>query len=457
FVNTCSIREKAARRVVGHLKRLRCVKKKNPSLILGVGGCVAEQEGRALIEEVPWLSLVVGPGRLEEIPDLLETMTAASPPVVLAGQAEPPEIKPGESQVAVSAGFSSSASPGSLEGSSERASLSSSMSSSMNPSWDPEAEGPLSGAAKPKDSLGEEDFFPVKAPVSSFLTIMRGCDNYCAYCVVPYLRGRENSRPIAEIVAEAAGLIKRGAREITLLGQNVNSYGRPGGRDFVKLLREVGTLPGLERLRFTTSHPKDFPPELVRLFGDLPTLCEHLHLPLQAGSDKILKAMGRRYGKARYLELVESLREAKPNLALTTDIIVGFPGEAEEDFAETLDVLSKVRFDSIYSFKYSDRPMTKANSLSGKIDESEKSRRLDLVQTLQREITLEKHRSYQGQEVEVLIERLGRNLGQLRGHTRDFKTVNFDGSYKLIGRLARVEIDEGWPACLLGRMVGEPY
>jgi tRNA-2-methylthio-N6-dimethylallyladenosine synthase len=395
FVNTCSIREKAAKRVVGHLKRLRSVKRLNPSLILGVGGCVAEQEGRALIDEVPWLSLVVGPGRLIEIPDLLETMTAASPPVVLAGQADEAD----------------------------------------------RASAPAVSA---------------KVPVSSFLTIMRGCDNYCAYCVVPYLRGRETSRPMGEVLAEARSLIARGAREITLLGQNVNSYGASGGRDFVSLLRAVGTLPGLERLRFTTSHPKDFPPELVNLFGELDTLCEHVHLPLQAGSDNVLAAMGRKYDRGRYLELVASLRAVRPDLALTTDIIVGFPGETEQDFNETMEVLETVRYDSIYSFKYSDRPMTEANQLPGKIPEEEKARRLDLVQALQRSITLEKNRAFAGRVVEVLIERLGRNLGQLRGRARDTRTVNFDGNYKLVGRLATVEIVEGCPACLLGRLVGEP-
>jgi tRNA-2-methylthio-N6-dimethylallyladenosine synthase len=295
-----------------------------------------------------------------------------------------------------------------------------------------------------------------RALVASFLTIMTGCDNYCAYCVVPYLRGRETSRPSAEIVSEAASLIARGAREITLLGQNVNSYGRRGGADFVRLLEEVAALPGLERLRFTTSHPKDFPPELVRLFADLPQLCEHLHLPLQAGSDKVLKAKGRRYDIKRYLEIVSALRSARPDIALTTDIIVGFPGEGEDDFQRTLDVLGEVAFDSIYSFKYSDRPMTKAKDMPGKIDKDEKARRLDLVQSLQKEITLAKHRSLVGREAEVLVERLGRNLGQLRGRTRDMKTVNFEGDYRLVGRLVPVEITEAWPACLIGRMSGEP-
>jgi tRNA-2-methylthio-N6-dimethylallyladenosine synthase len=443
FVNTCSIREKAARRVVGHLKRLRAAKRQNPDLILGVGGCVAEQEGRALIDEVPWLSLVVGPGRLAEIPDLLETLTAASPPVVLSGEAAEPQ--PAWEPI------SPFPPPAARRPAPEPAGV---QAASAQPASQASGQ-PSSLAALAASPIHN----PAKAAVSSFLTIMKGCDNYCAYCVVPYLRGRETSRPAAEVVAEAESLIARGAREITLLGQNVNSFRQPGrrsGSDFVSLLKEVGTLPGLERLRFTTSHPKDFPPDLVRLFGELPSLCEHLHLPLQAGSDHVLGAMGRRYDRARYLKLVSSLKAVRPDLALTTDIIVGFPGETEADFEGTLEILSTVGFDSIYSFKYSDRPMTKAKDLPGKIDEDEKSRRLELVQSLQKGVTMAKHRAFIGREVEVLVERLGRNLGQLRGKTRDLKTVNFDGSYKLIGRLAKVEITEAWPACLLGRMVGEP-
>jgi tRNA-2-methylthio-N6-dimethylallyladenosine synthase len=411
FVNTCSIREKAAQRVISHLKRLKAQKKKNPSLILGVGGCVAEQEGHNLIKQVPWLNLVAGPGRLEEIPGLMETLTSKSSAVVLAGRAE------GAIPMAKGGGLS-----------------------------------PLTTSQKPA-------MVPEAAPLSAFLTIMQGCDNYCAYCVVPYLRGPEISRPASEIIQEAKDLIARGSREITLLGQNVNSFGRPshrGGEDFVKLLIEVGSLPGLDRLRFTTSHPKDFPKSLVDLFGSLPTLCEHLHLPLQAGSDVILKAMGRRYDRFRYLEIVESLRQSCPNIALSTDIIVGFPGESEKDFLETVSIMETIKFDFIYSFKYSDRPMTKAGGLPEKIPETEKARRLDMVQSIQKGLTLSKHRALIGQTLEVLVEGKGRKAGQLTGRSRGLKLINFDGPASLIGQMAMVTVTEAWPVSLLGQLQTQP-
>ncbi|MDR2301072.1 MAG: tRNA (N6-isopentenyl adenosine(37)-C2)-methylthiotransferase MiaB [Deltaproteobacteria bacterium] len=412
FLNTCSIREKAARRVIGHLKRLKALKLKNPALILGVGGCVAEQEGRKLLDEVPWLNLVVGPGRLSEIPLLVENLTSDMPPIVLSGQAPLAQPEP------------------------------------------PAQPGPALDSGQ-RDLSDFEEIDPRPAPIGSFLTIMTGCDNYCAYCVVPYLRGPERSRPREEVLAEARNLVSRGSVELTLLGQNVNSYGRAGhrgGEDFVDLLTEVSKIPNLLRLRFTTSHPKDFPPALVGLFGKLPSLCEHLHLPLQAGSDRILAAMGRRYDKNRYLSLVSALREACPDLALSTDVIVGFPGETEEEFLQTVDLLETVRFDFIFSFKYSDRPMTKANSLPGKIEENEKQRRLTHLQAVQKTITLEKHQALIGQSREVLVEGFGRKAGQLSGRTRDLKLVNFDGPASLMGRLATVTILEAWPVSLIGQL-----
>ncbi|MDR1546443.1 MAG: tRNA (N6-isopentenyl adenosine(37)-C2)-methylthiotransferase MiaB [Deltaproteobacteria bacterium] len=407
FFNTCSIREKAARRVIGGLQRLKPLKAKNPQMVLGVGGCVAEQEGRNLLAEIPWLNLVAGPGRLDEVADLLDGLTADMPPAVLAGRPETTE------------------------------------QSGLTPDV-PAADAP--------------DHDETPAPLSAFLTIMQGCDNYCAYCVVPYLRGRETSRPSEEILREARDLVRRGAAEIVLLGQNVNSSGRPGrrgGQDFVALLKDVAAIEGLKRLRFTTSHPKDFSPELVELFGQLPPLCEHVHLPLQAGADAVLKAMGRRYDRARYLDLVARLRAACPEVALSTDLIVGFPGETEENFQETLTALEIVRFDSIYSFKYDDRPQTKASTLPDKVPEEEKARRLALVQELQKNLTLAKHRTLIGRTVEVLAERPARRPGQLAGRTRDNKIVNFEAPSELVGRLVRTTVVEAWPVSLIGRLAEE--
>jgi tRNA-2-methylthio-N6-dimethylallyladenosine synthase len=405
FVNTCSIREKAARRVITHLKTLKPLKKAKPNLIIGVGGCVAEQEGERLLAEVPFLSLVTGPRRLEEIPDLLDIIGPESPPVILSGEASAPAPAAGHTHPAP-------------------------------------AEIPIGSP---------------QAPLSAFLTIMEGCDNYCAYCVVPYLRGREKSRPIKEIISEADSLLAKGVREITLLGQNVNSWAGEAENGskvgLASLLRDLDSLPGLWRLRFTTSHPKDFPPELRSLFGKLPSLCEHLHLPLQSGSDKILSAMGRRYHRKAYMELVRDLREACPDLAISSDIIAGFPGESQADFEDTLSALEEAGFDSIFSFKYSDRPGTRAQSLPGKVSEEEKGRRLALIQERQKSISLSKNQALIGQNLEILAEGPGRLPGQLRGRSRSLKIVNFDGPGHLAGRLAKVRITQAGPVSLKGQLV----
>ncbi|MDR3205015.1 MAG: tRNA (N6-isopentenyl adenosine(37)-C2)-methylthiotransferase MiaB [Deltaproteobacteria bacterium] len=409
FVNTCSIREKAAQRVIGYLNRLRSYKFKNPSLILGVGGCVAEQEGHELLRRAPWLSLVAGPGRLAEIPSLIETLTAQSPPVVVSGRANNSDNKP----------------------------------------------LPLFSPRLPLKDDCLEQTKPDRSALTPFLTIMTGCNNYCAYCVVPYLRGPETSRPFFDIIEEAKILLNRGAKEITLLGQNVNSYHynhNGENLNFVSLLKQIGHLPSLRRLRFTTSHPKDFPSQLVNLFHSLPTLCEHLHLPLQSGSDNILKAMGRGYDRASYTELVDRLRQKQPNLALSTDIIVGFPGETEDDYLQTMETLRQVEFDFIFSFKYSDRPMTKANFMEGKIEEGEKARRLNLLQALQKEITLRKHHGLIGRKIEVLVEGPARNPGQLTSKSRDFKRINFYGPSELIGSIVTLIVTEAWPVSLMGRL-----
>jgi tRNA-2-methylthio-N6-dimethylallyladenosine synthase len=286
---------------------------------------------------------------------------------------------------------------------------------------------------------------------------MNGCDNFCAYCVVPFLRGRETSRDMESILEEASDLISRGSREITLLGQNVNSFGRKGhrgGEDFVTLLERISGLKGLKRLRFTTSHPKDFPASLVALFRDLPNLCEQLHLPMQSGSDRILAAMGRKYDRERYLGIIGSLRAACPDIALSTDVIVGFPGETEKEFLETAEILERIRFDSIFSFKYSDRPMTAANRMEEKIPEEEKTRRLAHVQALQKDISMEISSNLIGRTLEVLTEGFGRKPGQLMGRARNLRIVNFDGKPELMGETVPVTITEAWPASLIGVLAG---
>ncbi|MDR2140342.1 MAG: tRNA (N6-isopentenyl adenosine(37)-C2)-methylthiotransferase MiaB [Deltaproteobacteria bacterium] len=417
FLNACSIREKAAQRVIARLKELKPLKKARPSVLIGVGGCLAEQEGVAFLAQIPFLSLIVGPGRLGEIPERLASLDPQGPALILTGTGRASET----------------ASPGSEN---EVAS---------------EEESEIASEARPTP--------PGPAALSSFLTIMEGCDNFCAYCVVPYLRGRERSRPPAAILREAESLLAQGCREITLLGQNVNSYAptrldplEPGQPPFVALLKKLAAYPELWRLRFTTSHPKDFSPELIELFGSLPTLCPQLHLPLQSGSDAILRAMGRRYDRAGYLELVRQLRQANPQLALSTDIIVGFPGETEADWRMTQELLAEIRFDSIFSFKYSDRPQTRAQNLPNKVPELEKSRRLFETQLLQKAITLEINQTLVGQTLEVLVTGTGRRPGQLSGRTGSLKIVNFPGPNWLQGQLTQVEITEAHVASLLGRL-----
>jgi len=401
FFNTCSIREKAAQKVLNHLEQVRYLKKENPGLIIGVGGCVAEQEGRNLLEQAPWLDLVIGPQHLPKIPDLLEQ--------IRTGAQRRSVVGPGD-----------------------------------RPAWSRENLHEL--GCRPDAAPGQA------RPFIDSITIMQGCDNYCAYCVVPYLRGPELSRRADDLLDEIKRMIDRGVLDLTLLGQNVNSYGRglEGAPSFPKLLEQVAET-GIKRLRFTTSHPKDFSPDLIKLFGSLPPLCESLHLPAQSGSDSVLKAMRRVYTREAYLRLVDDLRAACPDLALTTDIIVGFPGETEADFEDTMSLIEAVGYDAMFSFKYSDRPQTKSAGFDRKIPEEEKSRRLTHLQRRQKEITLAKNQAHVGQIWEVLVEKASdRYPGQLTGRARNFKLIHFDGPESLIGRMASVRVAEGWGASLRG-------
>lgn len=431
FFNTCSIREKAAKRVLNHLEQVRPLKRANPDLIIAVGGCVAEQEGRALLEQAPWLDLVVGPQHLPSIPDLLDRLGGrAGERVALTGAGDRPVWS--------------------------RENLSELGLSREEREGDESTNRPFPHltADNSEEATGPSAQGSAQRLLGS-VTIMQGCDNYCAYCVVPYLRGPELSRESADILGEVQGLLEAGVQDLTLLGQNVNSYGLnlPGGASFPELLEMVAAT-GVRRLRFTTSHPKDFPPELVRLFGRLPALCESLHLPVQSGSDQVLQAMGRIYTRDSYLRLVDDLRSACPGLALTTDIIVGFPGESEADFLETMSLVEAVGFDAMFSFKYSDRPRTKAAGLEGKLPEEEKGRRLSHLQQRQKEITLVKNAAHVGQVLSVLVERVSeRYQGQLTGRARNHKLVHFDGPPEFIGREVPVLITEGWAASLRGRLV----
>lgn len=393
FLNTCSIRAKAEQKVYSLLGRLRPLKDANPNLIIAVGGCVAQQEGQRFLEKVPYLDIVLGTHGINQLPQLVEEVSNAGRRICLTD-------------------FS-------------------------------------------YDLSAPPDLDYDQSRIKAHLTIMQGCDNFCSYCVVPYVRGRETSRLPEDILAEARDLLSHGVREITLLGQNVNSYGR--GLDqsinFVQLVERAAALPGLDRLRFTTSHPKDFSPELIRAMADIGPLAEHIHLPVQCGSTKILKAMRRGYTRDEYLRKVEDLRKVCPDVALTTDMIVGFPGETDEDFRQTMDLVNEVRYDGMYSFKYSDRPMTKAAKMEGKVEESVKGQRLTELQETQKQITVERNRLMLGQRPEVLVEgESGRYSGQLTGRTRNNKIVNFKGSKELVGKMAYPLIIQAWANSLVGSL-----
>ena len=407
LLNTCSVRERAAQKMLSQLGRFAPLKEHNDDLLLGVAGCVAQQEGERLLAQVPYLDLVFGPDALPRLPELVE-------------RARLERVRVAETTVT------------------------------------PRREYRFV-EARPE---GE-------AKVSEYVTVMKGCDKVCSYCVVPRTRGREVSKPVDDVVREVERFVARGAREVMLLGQNVNSFGRglEGEPSFARLLRRVDGIAGLERLRFTTSYPADCTDELVSCFGELRTLCEYFHLPVQSGSERILAAMGRPQPIADYLRLVERLRARHDDMALATDIIVGYPGETEGDHAATLALVEEVRFDGLFGFAYSPRPGTRSMRLDDDVPTEVKRRRLGEVFELQREITSQRMQRYAGREVEVLVEGTSRATGraqtgewQLTGRTRSNAIVNFPvapadtWSGRWIGRVAQVKVDAVRPHSLYGTL-----
>lgn len=392
LINTCTVRTKAEQKAFSLLGRMLALKKRNPSLIVGIAGCVAQQEGAHLLERFPELDLVLGTREIGGMEQLIERLVADKEKIV----ATEIDLKP--------------------------------------PSSPPHGDGYFRGRVK------------------SYVSIMEGCNNFCSYCVVPYVRGREASRAPDAILREAEVLISQGIKEITLLGQNVNSYvwGEEDAVGFPWLLRELAKFPGLKRIRFTTSHPKDLSDDLIHCFGALDNLCPHIHLPFQAGSNKILRLMNRGYRREDYMDLVQKLRNVRPDIAITSDVMVGFPQESLEDFELTLDLIRKVEFDSLYSFKYSDRKGTLAETMQGKIPEPEKSSRLSVLQQLQKGITLKKNKQLEGIEVEVLVEGQSKKGGQLTGRTDTNKVVNFINDNNIIGTLVGVTIKVAFANSLWG-------
>ena len=395
FLNTCSVRGKAEQKVHSFLGSLRKLKETKPRLKIIAGGCVAQQLGRKLLARFDHLDMVVGTRAVNSIGRLLQELEKSGRRGAYLDEA-------------------GSGSPG-LEG------------------LHIASEG---GVAAP-------------------LTIMQGCNNHCAYCIVPAVRGPERSRRPAEILEEIRLLEGSGVKEVLLLGQNVNSYGR--GLDekvcFSGLLHRIAAETGLSRIRFTTSHPKDLTEDLMLCFAELTPLCKHLHLPVQAGSDRVLARMNRRYSAAEYLEKVFRLRRICPEIALTSDVIVGFPGETEEDFTKTMELIEEVRFDNLFSFRYSDRPDTRATAFEDKVDEKTSARRLAELQSRQSEITLAKNRAEEGCVRELLVEGPSKaSNGQMSGRTSQNRIVNFEGPLSATGKILNVKITLAYLHSMLGEV-----
>ena len=398
LLNTCCIREKAESKVLSMLGSLKKLKAKKPSLIVGVCGCMIQQKNIVpkILHACPFVNLMFGTNNMAQLPDYLERIEKYGQPVY--------EIVDEDSSADLKL-------PASRE-------------------------------------------YPFKA----FVNIMYGCNNFCTYCIVPYVRGRERSRKKEDIIAEVKELVADGAIEVMLLGQNVDSYGNDfeDPVSFADLLKEIDDIPGIERIRFMTSHPKDFSLELIDVIKNSKHICHSLHLPVQSGSNEVLKRMNRKYTRERYLEIVHAMREAIPDVALTTDIIVGFPGETEEQFQETVDLVETVGFDNAFSFIYSKRPGTAAEKFEDQIPLEIKKERLQRLNTSLSKWSLYHNKKYEGQNVKVLVEGLSENNdNMLSGRTDTGKTVIFQGDPSLIGKIVNVDITTAQTWVLKGKLEEE--
>lgn len=393
IINSCSVREKAVHKVhseVGHYKKL---KQKNPNLKIGVGGCVGQQEKSNLIDDSPVIDFVFGPDNIDELPQIVEKAFATTGKVIHAKfyNNDPYHI---ETLV-------------------------------RNPG------------------------------ISTFINITKGCDNFCTFCVVPFTRGRLRSRPAIEILRDVKHLIRKGVKEVTLVGQNVNSYLDEDNVNFSKLLMRICDETDILRIRYITSHPKDFTEELMQVHRDYrQKICDYIHLPVQSGNTNVLHRMNRVYTREEYLEKVKKIYEYIPGACLSTDIIVGFPGETEEEFQDTLSILDEVKYESIYAFKYSPRPFTKAARFGDQISEEVKSDRLERLFARQKEIASKIARQYEGQVMPVLVERPDRKKeGFVMGRNSQNKVVHFQGTPDLVGKLVNVKIQTAFPQTLHGEII----
>ncbi|MCU7915085.1 MAG: tRNA (N6-isopentenyl adenosine(37)-C2)-methylthiotransferase MiaB [Candidatus Thiodiazotropha sp. (ex Gloverina cf. vestifex)] len=393
LLNTCSIREKTQEKVFSQLGRWRPWKEKNPALIIGVGGCVASQEGEAIRERAPYVDLVFGPQTLHRLPEMIRQVRREHAPVV---DVSFPEIE------------------------------------KFDKLPEPRADGP-----------------------TAFVSVMEGCSKYCTYCVVPFTRGEEISRPFDDVIAEIAGLAAQGVREINLLGQNVNAYqgdmNEGGEADLALLIEYAAAVEGIERIRFTTSHPVEFTDSLIEVYGQVPELVSFLHLPVQSGSDRVLSMMKRGHMAIEYKAKIRRLRQVRPDITISSDFIVGFPGETEADFELTLKLIEEVGFDHSYSFIYSRRPGTPAADLPDDVPLAMKQQRLARLQQLINTQAQRISRQMVGTVQRILVERPAKkDPRQLAGRTENNRVVNFDGPTELIGGFANVRITEALPNSLRG-------
>ncbi len=396
LLNTCSVREKAQEKVFHQLGRWKNLKDQNPNLVIGVGGCVASQEGDNIMKRAPYVDMVFGPQTLHRLPKMVDDAIGSQ-----------------ESQVDITF---------------------------------PEIE----------------KFDKLPAPkvegVTAFVSIMEGCSKYCSFCVVPYTRGEEFSRPFDDVLAEVYTLAQQGIREVTLLGQNVNAYWgemHDGSlADFALLIRYVAEIEGIERIRYTTSHPLEFTDSLINVYADVPKLVDHLHLPVQSGSDRILAGMKRRYKAEDYVKIIEKIRKVRPNISMSSDFIIGFPGETDQDFEDTMSLIETIGYDTSFSFIYSTRPGTPASDLEDDVPMDVKKARLQRLQKRILEMAAGISANMVGTVQTVLVDRSARkDPKQISGRTENNRVVNFDGDHSLIGTLVDVKITEALPNSLRGTIV----
>jgi tRNA-2-methylthio-N6-dimethylallyladenosine synthase len=397
LLNTCSIREKAQEKVFHQLGRWKHLKKSNPDLVIGVGGCVASQEGEAIAKRAPFVDVIFGPQTLHRLPEMMESRQTDGSVVV---DISFPEIE------------------------------------KFDRLPEPEADG-----------------------VSAFVSIMEGCSKYCTFCVVPYTRGEEVSRPIADVLAEISVLAEQGVREVNLLGQNVNAYrgDMPDGSvcDFAELIPFVASIDGIERIRYTTSHPVEFSDALIDVYSQVPELVSHLHLPVQSGSDRILMAMKRGHTAIEYKSKIRRLRKIRPGMSISSDFIIGFPNETDDDFAATMKLIDDIGFDTSFSFIYSARPGTPAADLTDNIDEQTKKKRLSILQNRILQQAAEISRRMVGTEQQLLVSGVSKkDPGQLQGRTENNRVVNFRTmDHSLIGEFVSARITEALPNSLRGELL----